>query len=108
MKTYNSACFAILSTMGEWLEVRIIKNEWVIPRGFVFKGMVWGVFGVMITLLFTVFYAGVTSAQATGRLPFDGSNIASAFLAILLGVLIACSKKTNKKVDSSTSKTIVS
>lgn len=35
---------------------------------------------MMITLVFTVFMAGVAGAQKVGRLPFNGSKFAQAFL----------------------------
>jgi len=71
--------FFILATMGDLLGVRILKGEWIIPKGFVFKAMVWGILGMMITLVFTVFTAGAAVAQTTGKLPFAGSKLAQAF-----------------------------
>ncbi|MGV8981032.1 hypothetical protein [Clostridium sp.] len=72
--------FFILATMGDLLGVRILKGEWIIPKGFVFKAMVWGIIGMMITLVFTVFTAGTAVAQTTGKLPFAGSKLSQAFL----------------------------
>lgn len=71
--------FCILATMGDLLGVRILKNKWIIPKGFIFKAAVWGVMGMMITLLFPVFSAGAAAAQTTGILPFKGSIIGQAF-----------------------------
>ncbi|WP_411680386.1 hypothetical protein [Clostridium thailandense] len=73
--------FCILATMGDLLGVRILKNEWIIPKGFIFKAIVWGILGMMITLVFTVFAAGTVAAQTSGRLPFVGSKLAQAFFA---------------------------
>jgi hypothetical protein len=72
--------FSILATMGDLLGVRILKGKWIIPRGFVYKAIVWGVLGMMITLVFTVFMGGTAAAQTAGRLPFQGSKLAQAFL----------------------------
>lgn len=71
--------FFILASMGDWLGVRILKGEWIIPKGFIFKAVVWGVIGMMITLVFTVFTSGAGAAQSVGRLPFAGSKLAQAF-----------------------------
>lgn len=71
--------FAILATMGDLLGTRILKGEWIIPKGLIFKGAVWGIIGMMITLVFTVFTTGVAAAQSVGRLPFAGSKLAQAF-----------------------------
>ncbi|MBV7276090.1 hypothetical protein I6U48_24680 [Clostridium sp. PL3] len=71
--------FCILATMGDLLGIRILKSEWIIPKGVVFKAMVWGILGMMITLVFTVFAGGTVVAQTAGRLPFAGSKLAQAF-----------------------------
>ena len=71
--------FFILASMGDWLGVRILKGEWIIPKGFILKAIVWGILGMMITLVFTVFTAGAGAAQAAGKLPFAGSKLAQAF-----------------------------
>ncbi len=71
--------FFILATMGDLLGARILKGEWVLPRGIVFKAIVWGTLGMVITLVFTVFTGGAAVAQAAGRLPFEGSKLAQAF-----------------------------
>lgn len=71
--------FAILATMGDLLGTRILKGKWIIPEGIVYKVIVWGLIGMMITLLFTLFMGGAAAAQAAGRLPFRGSTFAQAF-----------------------------
>lgn len=72
--------FFILASMGDMLGSRIQKKEWIIPKNFIKKAIVWGILGMMITLVFTVFMAGVAGAQKVGRLPFNGSKFAQAFL----------------------------
>ena len=71
--------FFILATMGDLLGVRILNGYWIIPKGFIFKAIVWGILGMMITLVFTVFTGGTAVAQSTGRLPFADSKLAQAF-----------------------------
>lgn len=73
--------FFILATMGDWLGVRIIYGDWSIPKGFVFKAIVWGILGIMITLVFTIFAGGTEIAQSSNLLPFHGSKIAHAFFS---------------------------
>ena len=72
--------FSILATMGDLLGVRILKGKWIIPKGLGYKAIVWGVLGMAITLIFTIFSAGVAAAQAACRLPFAGSKLGLAFL----------------------------
>ncbi len=71
--------FAILASMGDLLGVRIFHGLWQIPRGFLLKAVVWGVIGMMVTLVFTVFMGGAAAAQKIGRLPFADSKLALAF-----------------------------
>ena len=71
--------FFILASMGDMLGSRIMNGEWRFPQGFIYKAMVWGVLGIMITLVFTVFFTGAEGAMASGRLPFAGSKFALAF-----------------------------
>lgn len=76
--------FAILATMGDLLGGRILNGEWRIPQGFAWKAAVWGVMGMMITLIFTVFMAGTAGAQTAGKLPLAGIGWAQALFASVL------------------------
>ena len=71
--------FAILATMGDLLGARVLKGEWIIPKGLFYRVIIWGIIGLMVTLEFTVYMGGTAAAQASGRLPFKGSNLAQAF-----------------------------
>lgn len=71
--------FSILATMGDLLGTRLLKGDYVIPKGFVYRAVVWGVIGMMISLVFTVFMEGTEAAQRAGLLPFQGVNLAQAF-----------------------------
>lgn len=71
--------FAILASMGDLLGIRVLKGEWIIPKGLFYRAAVWGIIGLMVTLVFTVFMGGTAAAQAAGRLPFKGSALATAF-----------------------------
>lgn len=76
--------FFILATMGDLLGARILRGEWSIPKGFFFKAVLWGILGMAITLVFTVFMAGAEVAQASGKLPFAGVTLAQAFFGSLV------------------------
>jgi len=71
--------FAILATMGDLLGTRFVKGNYVIPKGLFYRALVWGIIGMMISLLFTVFMSGAGTAQEKGLLPFVGINLAQAF-----------------------------
>jgi len=71
--------FAILATMGDFLGTRLIKGYYVVPKGIIYRAMVWGIIGMMSTLLFTVFMGGAVTAQKAGLLPFEGTILAQSF-----------------------------
>lgn len=76
--------FAILASMGDMLGGRILTGGWKFPQGFLFKALVWGILGMMITLVFTVYFAGAAGAMASGKLPFADSKFALAFFGSLI------------------------
>jgi len=71
--------FAILASMGDLLGVRLQKGDYVIPKGFIYRAIVWGIIGMMVSLVFTVYMAGAEAAQRAGLLPFAGVSLAQAF-----------------------------
>lgn len=76
--------FAILATMGDLLGSRILNGGWNIPKNVISKAFVWGVLGMLITLVFTVYMGGVAIAQSIGRLPFEGVVLAQAFFGSIV------------------------
>ena len=71
--------FFILATMGELLAIRIVTSDWNIPKGLLYRAFVWGLLGMVIVLIFSVFAAGITGALANGFLPGGNSKFAFAF-----------------------------
>lgn len=71
--------FAILATMGDLLGLRLIHGKYIIPKGLHYRGFVWGIIGMMVSLVFTVFMAGAGAAQSVGLLPFENVVLARAF-----------------------------
>jgi hypothetical protein len=70
--------FALLATMGELLAIRIVKGRWEQPEGILWRAAIWGVLGVVITLMFQIFAQGVTAAIENGYLPGRGNKLAFA------------------------------
>lgn len=54
--------FALLATMGEMLVGRLVSKQWKKAPGFIWRVVVWGLLGMVITLIFTVFSGGVIAA----------------------------------------------
>jgi len=80
--------FAILATMGELMALRIVTGNYKKPAGLVWRIIIWGLIGMLITLMFNVFAGGVISAQAKGFLPFEGTDLAFAFFTSTIMNLI--------------------
>ncbi len=87
--------FAILSTLGEFLAARIVSGRWQMVKGMLPKMFIWGILGVLIVMMFSIYADGVSGAINKGLLwtggPAGGSGSAAApglvaggFLAKLL------------------------
>lgn len=82
--------FAILSTMGELLAIRLISKEWKKPAGFIYRIIIWGLIGMLITLIFKLFAFGVATCIAQGYLPGGESKFAFAlFTSTLMNIFFA-------------------
>jgi hypothetical protein len=71
--------FGILATMGELLAIRIVSGNWKAPTGVIYRAIIWGFLGVVITLMFQIFGSGVKAAMSNGYLPGGSSTFAFAF-----------------------------
>lgn len=72
--------FAVLATMGELLGLRIIRGDWYRTNNIMFRSIIWGLIGVVVTLALPLFSQGVTILQEMGKLPFKNSIFANAFI----------------------------
>lgn len=82
------AKFAALATMGELLAQRITAGQWRRPVGLMLRAAVWGLLGMVITLMFQVFSAGVVAAIAKGMLPGGYSATATFVTAFLISAVM--------------------
>ncbi|QSX05515.1 hypothetical protein JYG23_12660 [Sedimentibacter sp. zth1] len=105
--TYLSAFvkFALLAPLGELLVIRLSKKEWKLPTGFIFKVLIWGVFGMGIGLAFKLFNTGVSgllvdNATLAGFKGFVLALLTSSFMNLTFGpVMMGTHKVTDKLVD---------
>lgn len=61
--------FAILSSMGELLSMRIRLGRWTRPKAFGVKIVLWGLFGMAVSVVFGFCSIGAGGAMAAGLLP---------------------------------------
>lgn len=73
--------FAVLATMGELLALRLANHTWKKPVGLLYKVIVWGIIGVLITYMFSFYSAGVAAM-------LEGSRIASGILSTLISAFL--------------------
>ncbi len=71
--------FGILATMGELLAIRIASGSWSAPKGLQWRSLIWGLIGMLITLIFQIFSGGVTFAMQGGYLPGGDNKFLFAF-----------------------------
>lgn len=97
--------FFILATMGELLAIRISQGSWKKPIGLLYRAIIWGLLGILITLIFQLFANGVKACLANGYLPGGTSKIAFAFFTSALmnlffaPVFMAIHKCTDTYID---------
>ena len=70
--------FGVLATMGELLSNRITSGIWKKTKGLIWRALLWGIFGLIVTLMFTLFSEGVMGAQRKGLL-LDNNKYLTAF-----------------------------
>lgn len=74
------AKFAVLATMGELLVLRLEAGAWKMPSWLPARAAVWGVVGLLVVLMFSLYGAGVAGAAAKGLLPL-GEGWLKVFLS---------------------------
>jgi len=82
--------FGILATMGELLAIRITTGNWTAPKGLHWRSVIWGLIGMLITLIFQIFAGGVTFAMSGGYLP-GGENkfLFALFVSTIMNLTFA-------------------
>ena len=97
--------FMILATMGEILAIRIKKNFWEKPIGVFYRAVIWGFFGILITIAFNIFSNGIIACQFKGYILGDQSHLAFAFFTatfmnlFFAPVFMAMHKCTDSYID---------
>jgi len=76
--------FAYLATLGELLATRIVSGDWKKPPAILWRAVIWGLLGAVITMVFHIYATGVTSVLKTGMLPGEGITLVFAFLTSAL------------------------
>jgi hypothetical protein len=73
------AKFFVLGTMGEMLAPRLITKNWIMPKGLLYRAIIWGLIGWMLVVIMPLFNIGVVALQGKGLLPFADSQLSTSF-----------------------------
>ncbi len=76
--------FSILASMGELLATRVGSDRWIFSNFFIVRAIVWGLFGILITMIFTIYSTGAMALLSNGLLPGGDSKLAFAFFTSFL------------------------
>jgi len=80
--------FAILATLGEMLALRLANQAWTNPAGLVFKIIVWGLIGVLITFMFSFYAAGVSALIVQGKINTPSGLSGTVYTAFLTSLIM--------------------
>lgn len=106
--------FALLSTAGEIISVKIKTGKWNFAYKAYIKAVVWGILGMFISLMFVIFNNGVKVAMSSGYLPGGDSVFlialfSSALMNLTFGVaMMSLHRVTDTIIDSGKIKGTVS
>ncbi|MEX1377747.1 MAG: hypothetical protein AB1Z23_09805 [Eubacteriales bacterium] len=82
--------YFILASMGELLAQRIAIGEWKKTKGFVPKAFFWGIIGVVITFMFTLFPFGVQAMIDKGLIPIAAGYVGTLLTAFYTSIVANC------------------
>ncbi len=75
--------FFLFATIGDIISYRIKHGSYRLP-GLFKKAFLWGVLGIFIVMIFTVFFTGTKALQTQNILPFEGILFFTAFFTSVL------------------------
>ncbi len=77
--------FFFLASIGDFIAIRIKSKEWKIPSYILIKAVVWGLIGIVIVLMFTIYPLGIETLQDENILPLQGNIF---FFALFTSVIM--------------------
>lgn len=72
--------FAVLSTLGEAIALRIKHRKWATLAGFKYKILLWGSVGMVVTFAFQLFAGGVACLFEVGTIGIKANKYILAFM----------------------------
>lgn len=80
--------FFVLATMGDLLAIRMVGGTWQKPQGLIYRMVVWGLIGSIITCVFEVYSSGVNSAITKGFFPVGNGLLEKVLWAFWVSLVM--------------------
>jgi hypothetical protein len=80
--------FGILATMGELFALRLASKTWIKPDALIFKIVIWGLIGILITFMFSFYSAGVSAMMEQLEISPGSNQLFTLFTAFLTSVIM--------------------
>lgn len=91
--------FAVLASLGELIGIRISQKKWGVQQGFWHRAVLWGFYGMLLTLYMKIFAGGITNILETSFLNLPNLPIVFALLtSICLNSIFGPSFMTLHKI----------
>ena len=80
--------FAILASMGELLALRLTHRTWQRPLGMIYKVIIWGIIGILVTFMFSFYSTGVSAMMEQGIISHGNGILSTIYPAFLTSVIM--------------------
>jgi len=97
--------FALLATVGEMVAIRLTQKEWILPGSILERAFIWGVIGMVLSLMLKIYSSGIDFSMKKGILPGEGSVFLKAFFTSVAMncsfgiVMMGFHKMTDKNIE---------
>jgi len=78
--------FFVLASLGDILSSYIKHKRFVTPSYFFLRGIIWGIIGLLIVIMFPLYYEGVSMLFKENLLPFESNFTQALYTSILMNI----------------------
>lgn len=78
--------FFFLASLGDILGKRLKTKKWSMPDGFIYKAIIWGLIGILITMVFYLYDNGVTALETKSLLPSNNTILHAFFVSLFMNL----------------------
>lgn len=78
--------FFVLASLGDLLSNYLKHKRFVWPSYFIVRGIIWGFIGILIVVMFPLYFNGVSALFDEGLLPFESRFTEALYTSILMNI----------------------